>query len=388
MTSLRSCAFWAVVLGSIFAHADLSPNAILEDELARFQHRPPSRIVFKSEYSLAAGKENDLATKGEFRTGEIRYDGSRLELVYFDDFWDQDNQEFVLARDGNQVWHDGRALGVRNFRSLGREPHSQYYTTKSMLHDSVRPDMNGWFADGVLVGSSHYAEQLLKADNISITAEKFNERELFRIEGDTSDGHLTVWLDSISPNLLRKASFVANNSFVAAETDLAGVALDIEVTGYAIIGNTPIATQASAVYSYRLAGQSELIKKVVRVERNSVEIEPDFSQLRAFEFEIPENEEVRDYDFDDTLYIWRGKKLIPVISVDTEAAIAGLLSSLAESNYVLADAHDRDKHPSQSVEQKGHFTILRLASGVGFVGCSLLIITFLFRRYTRRKVHI
>ena len=269
---------------------------ILKELQHRFQHRPPYQFSFLTEFELLrgarAGKsihQGDKPFRYYKADGTIRCSGEKIEYLYTDAHLN-DDLEFQKSTEYHSVWQDGRALELRKYKS-GRE---EAVTTHVKLHDMIRPDSKGWFADGVFIGSNHFSESLVDAPELKIARETGIEgSELLRIEGEISSGTMTVWLSVDKPVTLKRASFKASSNF-ASHLDINSFNLDVEVLEYTTIGDAPFPTRAIATYAYDIPGKW---KDVIRLTttRREIRVNPDFEAMNAFQIVIPEGKIVEDY---------------------------------------------------------------------------------------------
>ncbi len=277
---------------------------ILKELQHRFQHRPPYQFSFLTEFELLrgarAGKSIHQGDKPFLyykADGTIRCSGGKIEYLYTDAHLN-DDLEFQKSTEYHSVWQDGRALELRKYKSGCEEA----VTTHVKLHDMIRPDSIGWFADGVFIGSNHFSEGLVGAPELKIARETgIVGNELLRIEGEISSGTMTVWLSVDKPVTLKRASFEASSNF-ASHLDINSFNLDVKVLEYTTIGDAPFPTRAIATYSYDIPGKS---KDVIRLTttRREIRVNPDFDSMNAFQIVIPEGKIVEDYGA-NIVYKW------------------------------------------------------------------------------------
>jgi hypothetical protein len=249
----------------------------------------------------------EYASKAENSRGEIRFDRDRLEVIRRDEKLDESSGEFVAVREEHFVWQDGRRIGLRRFVRDGVS--EQPFTMKAKFHDAVRPDMIGWFADGIVIGSEHFSTTLLAGRSLQALREAVGDGErLVHFTAATPYGDFEVWVAADEAPLLRRVKFVAGPEYMAQFDDLDGVSITVEVAGYESVEGGTFPTIAQAVYSYQIPGVGT-IDKAISVERADYELSPDWVALNAFQPQLADGTNVSDYDEGGVRHVWRDGKL-------------------------------------------------------------------------------
>jgi hypothetical protein len=315
---------------------------ILQELQHQFQNRPPYQLSFLTKFELLGGTTAGITVnQGEkpvtYYTveGLVRLSGEKIEFFYTDAHL---NNNWQKGTEYHSLWQDGRGLELRKNLVSGREVAG---TTRAKLHDKIRPDSRGWFADGVFIDSNHYSEDLFRAPELKITRETgITGGELLRIEGEIQSGTLTVWLNNEKPVTLKRASFKASSNF-ASQLDINAFNFDVEVLEYTKIGEVPFPTKAVATYTYKFPGNTVNTVNRLTTTRREIQVNPDFGSMNVFQIDFPEGMIVEDYDA-NAEYKWvRGK--LQVIGGESIPLTGKVLPELKDLGINLspADVNDR-----------------------------------------------
>jgi hypothetical protein len=345
------------------AAAQKEARQILQELQRRFQDRPPYQLSFLTKFELLGGTTAGITiNQGEkpvtYYTveGLVRLSGEKIEFFYTDAHLNNDWQK---GTEYHSVWQDGRALELRKNLISGREAAG---TTRVKLHDKIRPDSRGWFADGVFIESNHYSEDLLGALELNIARETgIAGDELMRIEGEIPSGTMTVWLSVEKPATLKRASFKASSNFMSQIHDVDAFNLEVEVLEYTKIGEVPFPTKAVATYIYEIPGEPVKLVDRLTTTRREIQVNPDFGSMNAFQIDFPEGMIVEDYEA-NVEYKWvRGKlqviegEPIPLAGKALpELKDLGIDLSPADVNYkvILVCFFDMNQRPSRNCLQR------------------------------------
>ncbi len=295
------------------AAAQEEVRQILQELQHRFEDPPPYQMSFLTEFELLQGTRGTKGTKGWISVnqgekpvihykveGFVRRSGEGLETYCVDAGLNKDN-DWQKGTEYHSVWQDGRGFELRKRLETGRE---QAVTTRVKLHDEIRADSRGWFADGVFIGSNHYGEDLLGVPELKIARETTIAGDgLLRIEGEIPSGTLTVWLNVEKPVTLRRASFEASSNLVSQLSDVDAFNLEVEVLEYVRIDEVAFPTKAVATYTYNMSDVPENIVKQLTTTRSEIQVNPDFDSMNAFQIDFPEGMIINDYDA-NTEYKW------------------------------------------------------------------------------------
>ncbi len=293
------------------AAAQEEARQILQELQHRFQHRPPYQLSFLTKFELLGGTRARISVnQGEkpvtYYTveGFVRLSGEKLETYRVDAHL---NRDFKKGTETHSVWQDGRAFELRKYLESGRE---EAVTTRVKLHDKIRPDEKGWFADGVFIESNHYSEDLLGVPELKIARETtIAGDELLRIEGEIPSGTMTVWLNVEKPTTLRRASFEASSNFLSQLSDVNAFNLEVEVLEYVKIDEVTFPTKAVATYTYKIPGAPENLVERLTTTRSEIQVNPDFDSMNAFQIDFSEGMSVKDYEA-NVEYKWVCGKLL------------------------------------------------------------------------------
>lgn len=319
-------------------------HRILQELQHQFKNRTPYQLSFLTKFKLLSGTVAKISVnQGEkpvlyyMVEGFVRLSGEKIEFFYTDAHL---NNDWHKGTEYHSVWQDGRALKFRKNLVSGREVAA---TTRVKIHDTIRPDSVGWFADGVFIDSNHFSEDLLGVPELKIAHETTIEGdELLRIEGRISSGTLTVWLNNEKPVTLKKASFKAGSNFVSQLDDIDAFNLEVEVLEYTKIGEAHFPTKAVATYTYVVPGNMVNTVKRLTTTRREIRVNPDFDSMNAFQIDIPEGTVVEDYDDPNVEYKWvRGK--LQVIEGDPIPLTGKVLPELKDLGIDLSPADVNDK---------------------------------------------
>ena len=278
------------------AGAQEEAHQILKELQHRFQDRPPYQLSFLTKFELLGGTRAKISVnQGEKPVtyykveGLVRLSGEQLETYSVSASL---NNDFQKGTEYHSVWQDGRAFELRKDKSGSEEA----VTTRVKLHDEIRPDEKGWFADGVFIESNHYSEDLLGVPELKIARETgIASSELLRIEGETPSGTMAVWLNIEKPATLRRASFKASSNWVSQLSGVNAFNLEVEVLEYVRIDEITFPTKAVATYTYRNAGEPENLVMRLTTTRSEIQVNPDFDSMNAFQIDFPEGMIVEDY---------------------------------------------------------------------------------------------
>jgi hypothetical protein len=289
---------------------DLTPRqikSILKESNERFEKRHPIHYEFESTYSLVGGPESEVASFGSRREGEVRYDGKRVETFHANERWEKKTKSYRPSTKEHSVSYRDRSIGLRTFLDRG---HEQAFTIKAKLHDEIRPDMSGWFLDGVVVGSDHYTELLLQASDLEGNTETLDDGALyFRIHGNTPKGPMTAWFTTTKPTLTRRVQFGTNWEYASELNGLDRATIDMSVSTYREIAGVIVPTEGTIVTTYFSSGQEEAADKQIVSRRMNISLKPDFKAMGAFEFTLEEDTNVANYDDPEERYIWKNGAL-------------------------------------------------------------------------------
>lgn len=292
------------------AAAQEEARQILQELQHRFQDRPPYQLSFLTKFELLGGTRARISVnQGEkpvtYYTveGFVRLSGEKLETYRVDAHL---NRDFKKGTETHSVWQDGRAFELRKNLESGRE---EAVITRVKLHDMIRPDSRGWFADGVFIESNHYSEDLLGVPELKIARETtIAGDELLRIEGEIPSGTMTVWLNVEKPTTLRRALFEASSNLVSQLFDVNAFNLEVEVLEYVRIDEVTFPTKAVATYTYKIPGAPENLVERLTTTRSEIQVNPDFDSMNAFQIDFSEGMSVKDYGA-NVEYKWVGGKL-------------------------------------------------------------------------------
>ena len=294
------------------AAAQEEARQILQELQHRFQDRPPYQLSFLTEFERLGGTRAKISVNQGDKPvtyykveGLVRLSGEELETYSVSASLNDDN-DFQKGTETHSVWQDGRAFELRKHLESGRE---EAVTTRVKLHDMIRPDERGWFADGVFIESNHYSKDLLGVPELKIARETTIARdELLRIEGEIPSGTMTVWLNVEKPTTLRRASFKASSNLVSQLHGINAFNLEVEVLEFVRIDEVTFPTKAVATYTYKIPGAPENLVTRLTTTRSEIQVNPDFDSMNAFQIDFSEGMIVRDYGANFE-YKWVGGKL-------------------------------------------------------------------------------
>jgi hypothetical protein len=318
---------------------------ILQELQHRFQDRPPYQLSFLTKFELLGGTRAKISVNQGDKPvtyytveGLVRRSGDKLETYSVDAGLNNDFK-FQKSTEYHSVWQDGRAFELRKNLASGRE---QAVTTRVKLHDEIRPDSRGWFADGVFIDSNHYSEDLLDIPELKIARETgITGDELLRIEGEIPSGTLIVWLNNEKPTTLKRASFKASSNFVSQIDRINAFNLEVEVLNYTKIGEAPFPTKAVATYTYEIPGEPVKLVNRLTTTRREIQVNPDFGSMNAFRIDFPEGMIVEDYGA-NVKYKWVSGKL-QVIEGEPVPLTGKALPELKDLGIDLSPADANDK---------------------------------------------
>jgi len=344
------------------AAAQEEARQILQELQHRFQSRPPFQLSFLTEFerlggTLPGSKARIIVNQGgksvpHYKVeGLVRLSGEKLESYSVSASLNDDN-DFQKSVEYHSVWQDGRGFELRKYLKSGRE---EAVTTRVKLHDQIRPDSRGWFADGVFIDSNHYSEDLLGVPELKIARETtIAGDDLLRIEGEIPSGTMTVWLNIEKPATLKRASFKASSSLVSQLSDVNAFNLEVEVLEYVRIDEVTFPTKAVATYTYKMPGVRENIVTRATTTRSEIQVNPDFDSVNAFQIDFSEGMSVIDYD-GNVKYKWvRGKlrpahyvSLISKLLPELDGIKSDLVTDQAKDKRILACFFDMNQRPSR-----------------------------------------
>jgi len=317
-------------------------HQILQELQHRFQDRPPYQLSFLTKFELLGGTRAKISVNQGDKPvtyytveGLVWLSGEKIETYSVSASL---NNDFQKGTERHSVWQDGRAFELRKYKS-GRE---EAVTTRVKLHDKIRPDERGWFADGVFIGSNHYSEDLLGVPELKIARETtIAGDELLRIEGEIPSGTLVVWLNIEKPATLKRASFKANSNFMSQLHGVNAFNFEVEVLEYTKIGEVPFPTKALATYTYEIPGEPVKLVERLTTTRREIQVNPDFGSMNAFQIDFPEGMIVEDYGA-NVKYKWvRGK--LQVIEGEPIPLTGKALPELKDLGIDLSSADVNDK---------------------------------------------
>lgn len=289
-------------------------HVILSELEARFQQRPASVYRFRSEYDLVSGKPGLNASLSEFREGEIRLAHNRVETFWRDTKWLESYEDYFPVRDYRYVWKDGTGVGLRTFLPAPRNERTreEAFTTHVQRQDSIRPDLAGWFADGVFMDSDHYSTVLLQS---TVLAAVEDENGFIRISGKTEYGLLEVWITTGAQKSLSRARLSVAPEFVRKSQGLSAAVFEFEVLESREIEGHLFPIEALATYRYELNDGEEPMIKSIRTRRSDYQIRPDFEAMNAFEIDLPNGTVLISYDVPSNKYVWQDGRVRPYADV-------------------------------------------------------------------------
>jgi len=290
-------------------------RVILSELEARFQQRPDIVFKFRSEYNLVSGEEGPNASLSEFREGEIRWAKNRVETRWFDTKWYESEKDHIPVRDHHYVWKDGIGVGLRTFLPTPRNKRTreEAFTVQAPYHDSIRPDLAGWFADGVFLDSDHFSTSLLQSTLLGVEQD---ENGLLRFSGETDYGILDVWITTGAQKALSRARLSVAPEFVSQSQGLSAAVFEFEVLESRDIEGHLFPIEALATYRYEWDTGEEPMIKTIRTIRSDYQIRPDFEAMNAFEIDFPDGTVLISFDVPNTKYVWRDGRIRPYVNVD------------------------------------------------------------------------
>jgi peroxiredoxin len=339
------------------ASAQEEARQILQELRHRFQDRPPYQLSFLTEFERLGGTRAGITVnQGEKPVthykveGLVRRSGEKLETYRVSARLINDWRKVT---EYHSVWQDGRAFELRKYLETGGE---EAVTRRWKLHDMIRPDEKGWFADGVFIESNHYSEDLLGVPELKIARETtMAGDELLRIEGEIPSGTLTVWLNIEKPATLKRASFKASSNLVSQLSDVNAFNLEVEVLEHVRIDEVTFPTKAVATYTYKIPSARENLVKRLTTTRSELQVNPNFGSMNAFQIDFPEGMIVEDYEA-NVKYKWARGKLRPAHYVslinkllpELDGIKSDLIADQAKDKMILACFFDMNQRPSRN----------------------------------------
>ena len=283
-------------------------RSLLEKKLAEFANRPSYSVEFRGEYHLKSGAVGPHASREESTIGAIRYIENRLEMRQVDESFSEQHQAYRPVRDERSIWEDGRRVGLRRF--VGNSETEQPFTSVKKFHDAVRPDLVGWFADGILYDSEHFAATLLRCDNVVARLDGDPDGvQRLHIWGTVPEGRMDVWLTAGDRHDLVAGRFETSAEYAKKLGDVTSATIDLGSVHYEDIGVDRLPVYAEAVYTYDIPGEGAF-EKAVNVSRTNYRLNPDSDTPEEFQFKISEGARVVDYDDARVRWEWRDGELL------------------------------------------------------------------------------
>jgi hypothetical protein len=363
---------------------DIRP--ILERVQNLYQQRLPRKFSFKSDYRLVSGQEGELASRQESREGEIRWEPKRNELICVDTKWNTKSGTMEPVRDEHSVYTADRTIGVRKF--LVDSSAAQTFTTKAVLHDGVRPDFSGWFADGVLYGSEHLSDLLLASDELNTDRTEIEGQALLHVSGNTANRSVEAWLEPDEPYRLRKAIFNSKPGLFRESSGLTGATIEVFIEKYEEIAGESVPVDAVATYTYMLKDGTTQVKEL-RTRRTDLKLNPDFDELLAFDLKIANDTVVIGYDKDDEKYVWSDGVLRPFVDPQMDRAVAEIVRSVNRKPEIAGNVEQAAvvaSSPGAPDPKIGEKKLSTQAVAISICSVTAALLSFAYFWYRKRSL--
>jgi len=324
-----------------------SVDLILTAQLEQFKNRPPYAVRFLRRYQMIDKDGKPIKpvsgpfTAESLAKGEIRERNGQYELLCDSFVPESGSNALTLILQEHTLWAENRLLDtVASFGPQGKfQARNASLRKQNKTQEGPRPNIDGRFADGILLDSEHFSATLLRAKDRS----GFEEAEATRIEGTTPWGRLAVWLDRSDPRCFVKAFFTADvrklpgNS--GSQPALQSYTFEVTVAVYKEIGRIPVAVEATR--TDEVSEGSAPIRRRYSVTRSDFQVSPDFDAMNAFRFELPEGTQVTVEGGAGVVYEWRDGRVVPCIPGEIEKQVTQIALELKSKRGIGESSTDQ-----------------------------------------------
>ena len=284
-----------------------------------------SAAAWKSRYSMQIRVESTIPREGRVDRLEnhilLRKDGDKLDL--------QDNTVIAgqpadyVGNTNNRIVSDGVYFFSRT-TSPGHKKLSGAFTIRdrdAMVLRAVEGLLSSRALEGHFAGNEGQSaiEILARASNRSHSDETLGTIDCVRISADTEYGGVAVWLDRREGYCLRKATMSKrardrySNLRFGEHIDTAGIselAASVDDIKYTTVSGHRIAKSGKIIVTTSKDGRKPETMEI-RLVRENIKVNPDFSDTDAFVMDFDEGASVTDWDsrIGETDYTWREGKL-------------------------------------------------------------------------------
>lgn len=325
-----------VFIGS-YAYAEMSAPDILESVLAVERDRPPVMMDLDIFQNYAHEKDEK---NGRYYYVQFRQKGEVFDIID-KSFLPQDDGTLQELSNSRLIW-DGKKFLYRR-QKVGYNLKARL-ATKSKNMESIAWRSHAPYLYGVLdYGTQHYAELLLESSNLKIRSEQeeVDGALCYVVEGNTSNGHFTVWIDANNGFRYRKAIVLnkydppldmgSGQAIVSRTSEISGVKIDS-------IEGVPVITKSSKVV-HNLYSDGRVEDDVLEAKRLNVKWNPNFEAVGAFEMDIPDGTRVAHMDFQGkgVKFQWLNGEVVTMLEDDALEAIDEAVAQLASTKPVTTD---------------------------------------------------
>ena len=292
--------------GEAKGSAAADPRAILRKALDADKNLPP--MMMDIEVTQRYAHEED----GRHFRVNFRKSGEKLDVICHTSAFGDDGSVSDLY-DDRLIWDGEKTLSRR---VQGGKVQAVLIREKP----SVAWRSHAPFLFGVLdYEETHYAELLLRSANLKGRPQQkaVDGHPCYVVEGDTPQGHYTVWLDPAADFRCRKARvwklydppkpINAEQDFLFQTWEIDGVTITSSKGVFAITGATQVVTN---VY-----GDGSTGRDMHKAAAKNVQCNPDFARVKAFRMDLPDGTMVREVG-GTRRWVWSGGNLAPWAGLD------------------------------------------------------------------------
>jgi thiol-disulfide isomerase/thioredoxin len=296
-----SVLLWATPLAGSVKEATADARELLLKAQAAFQGLPP--VACEGEATCILKRES-----GEFWTYQtrerFRQKGDQVDISYTESHThgQGDQEEKLGTLDVRNIWDGSMFLHRQRSVELGPE-HLAYFTRDQSYRDRIRQrDSKLSWLDGFLPYDSHFAETMLKAEQLQVrpTMEDVNGIPCHVIEASGPGGRFRAWIDPAHGYNFRRLT--ASKTWDDPRKSGDRVELTIDATKLEQVEGIWLVVSLKARQQEVYKGQRYETRRTI--SRSGIKWNPDFEALGAFRMDLPEGARIKDEDHADSRCIW------------------------------------------------------------------------------------
>jgi cytochrome c biogenesis protein CcmG/thiol:disulfide interchange protein DsbE len=307
-----------LILGHMANVENITARDILQRALETVKNRPPM---------MANGEVHGEGHYGDKKEEEKFVSRVCIRNQQHDitrETWDLRDGKWVKTSEHRGIWDDSRYTARSWQAPFETESGFSFPGDLLVIYDD-KPRTVDWATltyglSGTTWRGKHFAEEMLESETLRLRAEmeQVDGFDCYVVEGNTLEGHKTVWIDPQNGYLHRKMTCEGDPN---DPNNLPGD----EVTNVKIeyLDGIPVATEAERYFFHKLKPNDGNTPNAIWHEKMSnIVWNPDFESLGAFKMDkVPNGTRViyrvNDLDKTGVKFHWQDGRIVP--NVDEEA---------------------------------------------------------------------